>query len=239
MLLDIHGRPLIEHAWRRARHSGASQVVIATDDERIASAARGFGAEVQMTASSHPSGSDRIAECARLSGWPQDRIVVNLQGDEPLMPARCLDQVADLLARHPGADVATLYAPIEDPLEVNDPNAVKVVARHDSQAVYFSRSAIPFARDHETAGEAMAAGIHYRRHLGIYAYRRSALEWFVNTPPTPLERAEKLEQLRFLECGRRIVVARAAARIPAGVDTRNDLERVRAALAADPENPPS
>jgi 3-deoxy-manno-octulosonate cytidylyltransferase (CMP-KDO synthetase) len=152
------------------------------------------------------------------------------------MPADCLDQVADLLERHPGSDVATLYATIGNPAEVSDPNAVKVVARRDGQAIYFSRSAIPAARDFGSAQEAMTAGVRYRRHLGLYAYRRSALEWFVKTPATPLERTEKLEQLRFLEHGRPVILARAQASIPAGVDTIEDLERVRAALSSLPEH---
>ncbi len=227
MLLEVSGRSLLEHTWRRALDSAAGQVVIATDNNQIHSVATAFGAEVVMTASSHRSGSDRIAECARIQGWKEDQVIVNLQGDEPLMPAECLDQVASLLGAHPDTDVATLYALVASAAEVNNPNVVKVVARHDGHALLFSRSGIPVARDFNDVAEAMSSGIKWRRHLGLYAYRRRALDWFAKTPATPLEMAEKLEQLRFLECGRRIVLARARMDIPPGVDTQADLDRVR------------
>jgi 3-deoxy-manno-octulosonate cytidylyltransferase (CMP-KDO synthetase) len=227
LLLDIHGRTLLEHVWRRAMQSPARQVVIATDDDGILQAAAGFGAEAVMTSALHRCGSDRIAECAALMGWSASQIIVNLQGDEPLMPPGCLEQVAALLADNTQADAASLYAAIDSEQELDNPNVVKVVTRMDGQALLFSRAAIPVARDFASAEEAMRSGVEWRRHLGLYAYRREALSWFSRTPATPLERTEKLEQLRFLEHGRRIVLAGASEPIPAGVDTQADLDRVR------------
>ncbi len=221
----IAGKPLIEHAWRRAQGAAADSVVIATDSEEILEAARAFGAEALLTSARHPSGSDRIAECADRLGWDDAALVVNLQGDEPLMPAACLDQVARLLGTHARADVASLYREVDDPAEANDPNAVKVVTAADGRALYFSRARIPHPRDAQAAA---AAG--WKRHIGLYAYRAGALRAFTRTAPTPLEQAEKLEQLRFLESGRTIVMAPACAPIPAGVDTPEDLARVRAIM---------
>ena len=230
-LLEIAGRTLIEHVWRRAQAAAAGGVVIATDAAAIADHARGFGADVVMTAGTHQSGSDRIAECVRRLGWPGDTVVVNLQGDEPLMPPACLDQVAALLAADPLADAASLYWPITDRSEAEDPNVVKVVTDRAGVALYFSRSLLPYPR-----GDADASG--WKRHVGLYAYRVAALQAFTDSGPTPLERAERLEQLRFLENGGRIVLAEAAEFIPAGVDTPADLERVRAVLTDPAENGP-
>jgi len=231
-LLDIAGRPLIEHVWRRACASSARAIVIATDSAEIVKAAATFGARAELTSSEHQSGSDRIAECADRLGWDDDTLVVNLQGDEPLMPAACLDQVAALLAGRADAAAASLYWPITDAAEVADPNAVKVVVGCDGTALYFSRSAIPFARGHADIDTALRAGLAWKRHIGLYAYRAGALRTFAATPPTALESAERLEQLRFLEHGGRIVMAEAAAFIPAGVDTPEDLRRVARLLAA-------
>lgn len=230
LLLDVNGRPLLEHVWRRARASAARHVLIATDDARIEDAARRFGAETVMTAADHASGTDRIAECAALQGWPANQLIVNLQGDEPLMPPECLAQVAGLLASDPSADAASLYAAIEDPEEVSNPNVVKVVTDRAGRALLFSRAAIPHARDFASLAEALGAGVRWRRHLGLYAYRRTALDWFSGTAPTELEKTEKLEQLRFLEHARSIVLAEAAQEIPPGVDTQQDLDRVRSIL---------
>ncbi|NIM70471.1 MAG: 3-deoxy-manno-octulosonate cytidylyltransferase [Xanthomonadales bacterium] len=226
-LLDIAGKPLIEHVWDCARRSAAGEVIIATDDRRIAKAASEFGAEAVMTSSAHRCGSERIAECAGIKGWGGEQIIVNLQGDEPLMPPECLDQVAGLLARSAEADAATLYCPIEDAREVTDPNVVKLVADKQGRALLFSRAAIPCAREHPDATSALEAGVRWLRHLGVYAYRKDALDRFVSRAPTPLEETERLEQLRILEHGGVIQVAEACRRIPAGVDTPEDLERVR------------
>ena len=180
-----------------------------------------------MTSDSHTSGSDRIAECADILDWSDEVLIVNLQGDEPLMPPRCLDQVAQLLRGDPDADVASLYWPIAGQTEAADPNAVKVVTGHDGGALYFSRAEIPFTRDPVAVHEHSRGKYPWKRHIGLYAYRAGALRAFTAMAPSPLEVAEKLEQLRFLESGRRIVMAEACEFIPAGVDTTEDLERVR------------
>lgn len=232
MLRDIAGKPLLQHTWERAQAASAREVIIATDDERIQSCAMEFGAQVVMTSRDHVSGSDRISECARLMSWPEDQIVVNLQGDEPLMPASCLRQVADLLKRHPEASAATLYCEIDSPADLADPNIVKVVKGIGAQALLFSRAAVPHARGYRSTEDAQKAGVKWLRHLGIYAYRRRALTWFSETPPTPLETTEKLEQLRFLEHGQKMVLSRAEDSIPPGVDTAEDLERVTDTLRA-------
>jgi len=223
----IGSAPMIEHVWRAARLSGASEVVVATDDERILEVVEGFGGRAVMTRRDHASGSDRIAECAGVMGWDGGQLIVNLQGDEPEMPPACLDQVAELLAGDPGAAAATLYRPIDSAEEVGDPNAVKVVVSERGQALYFSRSPIPYARGHASVGEALQAGHRWYRHIGLYCYRLAALRSFAAQAPTPLERAEHLEQLRFLEYGERIVIAEASRPIPAGIDTEADLAKVR------------
>lgn len=231
-LAPIAGHPLVEHVFRRARASGAAQVVIATDSIEIQRAAQAFGATAVMTCESHTSGSDRIAEAADILGWPDEQLVVNLQGDEPLMPPQCLDQVAGLLRRETAADVASLYWPISGHEQARDPNVVKVVTGRDGCALYFSRSEIPHARDPATV-HAAAHGRHaWKRHIGLYAYRAGALRAFAAMAPSPLEAAEKLEQLRFLESGHRIAMAEACEFIPAGVDTPEDLERARRMLEA-------
>lgn len=230
-LAMIAGRSLIEHVWLRACEANASSVVIATDSEQIFQAAASFGAEAVMTDAGHESGSDRIAECADLKGWDDQTLIVNLQGDEPLMPPACLDQAAGLLHQDPSADVASLYWPIGTAAEVEDPNVVKVVVDQQGAALYFSRSVIPFPRGSAGLGQALAEGISWNRHIGLYAYRAGALRAFAGMQATPLESLEKLEQLRFLESGRRIVMARASEFIPAGVDTPGDLERVQKLLS--------
>jgi 3-deoxy-manno-octulosonate cytidylyltransferase (CMP-KDO synthetase) len=227
VLLDIAGKPLLQHVWKRAKESNARSVVVATDDERIVKAAESFGAQVVLTRSDHQSGSDRIAECASLLGWPDEQLVVNLQGDEPLMPAACLDQVAALLDQRKECEVASLYWPISTAEEVQNPNAVKVVTDARGVALYFSRYPIPFARGYADIATAMADGCEWKRHLGLYAYRLAALRLYTCSEPTPLERAERLEQLRIMEQGGRIAMAKACQRIPAGVDTQDDLDRIR------------
>lgn len=232
-LLDIAGRPMIEHVYRRACESGALEVVVATDDARIARAAEAFGAEVCMTSAQHASGTDRIAEVARLRGWADEAVVVNLQGDEPLMPPGLLRQVAETLLAHPAADMATLAAALRDAGQLFDPNTVKVVLDRDGYALYFSRATIPWHRDRFARGTQpepdWSEGI--LRHLGIYAYRAGFLAGYAELPASPLERIESLEQLRVLWNGGRIAVDVANEAPPAGVDTAEDLERVRAVLA--------
>lgn len=227
VLLDLAGKSMLQHVWQRAVDSSAESVVIATDDERIVAVAESFGAQAVLTGTDHQSGSDRIAECAQLLAWPDENLVVNLQGDEPLMPPACLDQVAALLDQRADCEVASLYWPITESGEVQNPNAVKVVTDAENRALYFSRASIPYTRDYAGVDEALHAGFEWKRHLGLYAYRLEALRRFTACPPTPLEMAERLEQLRIMEQGGRIAMARACEFIPAGIDTADDLNRVR------------
>ncbi len=229
-LLPIAGRPLLEHVFLRAGESAASSVVIATDSTEIQAACRSFGAEAVLTSSQHQSGSDRIAECIDTLGWPDDTLVVNLQGDEPLMPPDCLDQVAEVLHSTSEAAAASLYWPIESADEVGDSNVVKVVTDRAGRALYFSRAPIPHPRG-RAVSDVLSQGFGWKRHIGLYAYRAGALKAFTSMPPSPLEQLEKLEQLRFLEAGRVIRMERARRFIPAGVDTPDDLRRVEKILA--------
>ncbi len=232
-LLPLAGKPLIQWVYERARRSGAQQVIVATDDERIARAARSFGAEVRLTATTHASGTDRIAEVARREQWGDADIVVNVQGDEPLMPETLIDQVAAVLAARPGTDIATLAVPLESVAALLDPNVVKVVTDLQQRALYFSRAPIPWSRDGAPAGLA-SQGSHAgaRRHLGIYAYRVAALHRMAALPPSALELLEQLEQLRALDNGMDIRVADALVAPGADVNTKADLAAVEALLAA-------
>jgi 3-deoxy-manno-octulosonate cytidylyltransferase (CMP-KDO synthetase) len=230
-LRDLAGKPLIRHVYERACESGARRVVVATDDERVRDACAGFGAEVCMTAAQHPSGTDRLAEAARSLGFPEDEIVVNLQGDEPLMPPAVLAQVAANLQTRPDSSMATLCAPILADAELFNPNVVKVVTDRGGYALYFSRAPIPWHRDAFSAQpHRLPAQTSYFRHLGIYAYRCGFLARFVAWAPAPLERAEALEQLRVLWNGGRIHVDVASEIPPPGVDTPEDLEVAAAEL---------
>ena len=232
-LLPIAGVPMIEHVYRRACESGANDVVIATDDERIREAASRFTDRICMTSANHASGTDRIAEAVRQLGWPDDVIIVNLQGDEPLMPPGLLAKVAETLESHPDADMATLAVPLNDPDQLFDINSVKVVADRSGYALYFSRATIPWKRDiyhsDQPAQAAWLEGVH--RHLGIYAYRAGFLAGYAALPVSPIEQMESLEQLRVLWNGGRIAVDFVDAAPPAGVDTAEDLARVAAELA--------
>jgi 3-deoxy-manno-octulosonate cytidylyltransferase (CMP-KDO synthetase) len=221
-LKDIAGKPMIEWVYRQTLSSGASDVLVATDDERIAGACRTFGARVELTAADHASGTDRIAELARRFGWDDQQIVVNVQGDEPLISPLCIAQVARLLAWRPEATIATLVAPLGAAGEFHDPNIVKVVTDREGWALYFSRAPIPWPRD---GGIPMV-----RRHIGLYAYRTGGLKAITSAPPCALEETEKLEQLRALWLGHRIVVADAVEPPSPAVDTEQDLERVRRML---------
>jgi 3-deoxy-manno-octulosonate cytidylyltransferase (CMP-KDO synthetase) len=228
-LLPLAGKPMVQWVHERARASHAVDVVIATDDERIASAARGFGADVAMTARTHLSGSDRIAEVAAARGWAETDIVVNVQGDEPLIPPAVIDQVAQLLATHVRADIATLAVKLDAAADLSEPNIVKVACDATGRALYFSRAAIPWNRDAPTT--LLPAHL---RHVGIYAYRVSALRSLAEMPAGRLEQIEKLEQLRALENGMEIRVALAVERPLADVNTAADLERAERALAVRP-----
>ena len=229
-LLAIAGKSLIQRVWDCANCAAAAEVVIATDNEAILEAATEFGARCLMTRSDHASGSDRIAECVDQLAWPDETVVVNLQGDEPLMPSECLDQVATLLDRDTGAMAASLYHVIDDADEISNPNAVKVVIDGRGRALYFSRSVIPSHRPWATLDAALADGCAWKRHVGLYAYRAGALKRMAALQPTRLERMERLEQLRILESGGAIAMAQAVRPVPAGVDTPADLDRVRRAF---------
>ena len=218
-LRDVNGRSVIEHVYRRGCESAAREVIIATDDERIANAAEGFGAKVCMTGDQHRSGTERIAEVANLFDWSDDTIVVNLQGDEPTMPAELIDQCAELLD-HSAADVSTLASPIASEADFNNPNVVKVILNERQEAMYFSRAPIPYSRNADQRDAARQAALH---HHGIYAYRCGVLRRLVAADPSPLEIAEKLEQLRALWLGMIIHVGRPAIRPGPGVDTEEDL----------------
>lgn len=226
-LLDIAGKPMIQHVYERAKASDAARVVIATDDQRIVEAGNGFGAEVVMTDTSHESGTDRLQQVASILALPKDHIIVNVQGDEPLIPARVINQVAENLQNNQSSGIATLIEAIEDYETVMDPNAVKVVRGEDGNALYFSRAPIPWDRDHFAQQQTLPNTHHFFRHIGIYAYRVQFLHDFVQWPIGALEAIEKLEQLRALEHGVKIHTAQSLEAIPAGVDTQTDLDTVR------------
>ncbi len=228
-LRDIAGKPMLEWVYERARCCAAGEVLIATDDERIASVARGFGADVVMTSVDHQSGTDRIAEVAAQRGWADRDIVVNLQGDEPAMPAALIEQVAALLEEYPDADIATLAAAVRDRDEYFDPNTVKVVTDREGRALYFSRAPIPWYRDEAPTDSLPGA----RRHIGLYAYRVGALRRLAALPPAPPEVAEKLEQLRALFNDLEIRVGEAVTLPGPDVNTVEDLARVSARLLGE------
>ena len=227
-LLDIAGKPMVQRVWEQARLSGASDVVIATDDQRISDAAEDFGASVCMTATDHPSGTDRLQEVAAHFGWKDEQIVVNVQGDEPMIPPAVIDQVAANLAEQSAAGIATLCEGITELSELVDSNAVKVVFDKAGMALYFSRATIPWPREQFKSGQqAMPAQGRWYRHIGIYAYRTAFLHQYVTWQPAPLEQLEQLEQLRALYNGTGIHVAPALEQVPGGVDTQADLDAVR------------
>jgi 3-deoxy-manno-octulosonate cytidylyltransferase (CMP-KDO synthetase) len=231
-LLTLGGKPMIQRVYECARRSSARQVIIATDDERIAQVARGFGAEVRMTASTLASGTDRVAAVAVGERWGDAHIVVNVQGDEPLMPEALIDQVAAELAAHPAADIATLAVPLQSVSVLLDPNVAKVVTDLQRRALYFSRAPIPWSRDGAPDGLAsQSSHAGARRHLGIYAYRVSALRRIAAQPPSEHELLEQLEQLRALDHGMNIRVADALVASGIEVNTAADLARVEALLA--------
>ncbi|WP_298720497.1 3-deoxy-manno-octulosonate cytidylyltransferase [uncultured Oceanisphaera sp.] len=227
-LADIHGKPMILRVAEQAQRSGAGRVVVATDDVRIRDALAASGVEVCMTGAHHESGTERLAEVVELLGLAADDIVVNVQGDEPLLPPALVDQVAGLLAGS-DAPMATLATPLEHAAQLTDPNVVKVVQSEAGRALYFSRSAIPFDRDGMADGTPDVG--HCRRHIGIYAYRAGFIRRYLALPVSPLEQLEKLEQLRVLWHGESIALSDACEIPPSGVDTPEDLEEVRRQLA--------
>lgn len=223
VLLPVGGRPMLERVYARARASGATEVVIATDDERIARVAADFGASVCLTDPALPSGTDRIAAAAAARGEAADQVIVNLQGDEPFMPPAVIAQVAHLLEGDDAPDIATVCEPLATREDWTNPNIVKVARTLDDFALYFSRAPIPFLRDGE-----WTPGPLYRRHVGLYAYTVGFLRRYVAWPAATLEETEKLEQLRALAHGARIRVPDAVAPCGVGVDTPADLARADA-----------
>ena len=230
-LLELGGRPLVQRVVERARESGAESVTVATDDERILRAVENFGGAAVMTSTDHHSGSDRVAEAVEILGLPGETIVVNVQGDEPDMPAALIDQVAALLADDAEAVMATASGELENLGQLTDPSVVKVVTDRRGYALYFSRATIPWVRGDDHSGFDEEAAHHVRRHIGIYAYRAGYIRVFAARPPSPLERLERLEQLRALWHGEKIACGEAVAAPAPGIDTPADLERARRRFA--------
>lgn len=223
-LVDLCGKPLLQHVYECACETNADTVVIATDDKRIADVAESFGAVVCMTSDRHVSGTDRIAEVAEKMFWKDDDVVVNLQGDEPLTPKSIITQVADNLHQNPEAVCSTLSASLTTRDEVSNPNIVKVVSDINGFALYFSRASIPYDRDQVITDDDLS---EYQRHIGIYAYRVGFLKQYSNLPVSKLEKYESLEQLRILSSGKKIHVAEAIELPGHGVDTPEDLAQVK------------
>ena len=230
-LADIAGKPMIQHVWEKAQQAGANRVIIATDHEEIEQVAKTFGAEVCMTSTEHNSGTERLAEVIEKMAIADDEIIVNVQGDEPLIPPVIIQQVAQNLAQNQ-VNMATLAVKLETKEELFNPNCVKVVTDQKGMALYFSRAAIPFARDHfADCNDAFVASQSYLRHIGIYAYRAKFVNQYIRWQPTVLEKLESLEQLRALWYGEKIHVELAKEAPQVGVDTLEDLERVRQILS--------
>ena len=225
-LADIGGKPMVIRVAERAQQSLAQSVVVATDSPEIQAACDEYRIECLLTSADHPTGTDRIAEVAQLLKLPADTLVVNVQGDEPLIPPELINQVAQTLADNAACAISTVAVPIVDVAEITNPNVVKVVLNRANEALYFSRATIPFVRDPDSK-----QAITHLRHLGIYAYRADFLEAYTRLEPAPPEQAEALEQLRALWNGYRIAVHTASEAPPAGVDTAEDLERVRRIFA--------
>ncbi|AXN30034.1 3-deoxy-manno-octulosonate cytidylyltransferase [Vibrio coralliilyticus] len=228
-LADIGGKPMIQWVYEQSLQAGAERVVVATDDARVESAVQAFGGVVCMTSSEHESGTERLAEVVKVMNIPDDHVIVNVQGDEPLIPPAIITQVANNLASSQ-APMATLAVEISHEDEVFNPNAVKVLTDKDGYAMYFSRATIPWDRDNfANGGKVIAQPL--MRHIGIYAYRAGFINTYINWEPTALEKIESLEQLRVLWYGEKIHVEVAKQAPPAGVDTPEDLEVVRKLIA--------
>ena len=227
-LVDIHGKPMVVHVMEKARESGAERVIVATDHPEVADAVRAAGGEVCMTRADHQSGTERLAEVIEHYQFADDTVIVNVQGDEPMIPPVIIRQVAENLAGA-SAGMATLAVPITSAEEAFNPNAVKVVRDAQGYALYFSRATIPWERD-RFAQSREAIGDHFLRHIGIYAYRAGFIRRYVRWEPSQLEQIELLEQLRVLWYGEKIHVDVAKAIPSVGVDTPDDLQRVRAAM---------
>lgn len=234
-LLDIHGKPMIQWVVEQANKSGAEQVIVATDDQRIADVVTGFGGQALMTSADHQSGTERLAEVVDVYGFQPETIIVNVQGDEPLIPSEIIQQVAHVLGQQDLASMATLATPLLSVDELMNPNVVKVVRDKFNYALYFSRAPIPYDRDGQVLAQTASLQAtkikQWHRHLGIYAYRAQFIREYANMMETELEQLEKLEQLRVLYHHQKIIVDDAHQVPLAGVDTQEDLERVRSYLA--------
>jgi len=231
-LIDLNGKPMVVRVAERAMQSGATRVLVATDDARIAAACDGAGVACVKTRHDHPTGTDRLSEVAALLNLPDDAVVVNVQGDEPLIPARVIDQVAAMLEANPNAAIATLCHPIHDVADVTNPNVVKCVISEVGEALYFSRAPIPFARDAWREGvNSIPDGLPMYRHIGLYACRAGFLRRFPQLSIPAIERYEALEQLRALAHGFRIAVAVVEEALPPGIDTPEDYELLKAAYS--------
>lgn len=237
-LREIHGKPLIQWVVECARRSSARDIIVATDDPRVARVVEGFDAQVCLTAGDHASGTDRLAEVVQSRGYDDDHVVVNLQGDEPLMPAAVIDQVAGNLLARPETEMATVCSRIRTLEELFDPHVVKVVSDASDHALYFSRAAIPWDREEFPCHQQLPVHSTHFRHIGLYAYRAGFLARFVGWSPCPLETTEKLEQLRALYHGARIHVAEAVEEPGPGVDTETDLLAVAERLQQGPHARP-
>jgi len=233
-LLDIAGKPMVQHVYEQASDCDALSVIVATDDTRIADAVKQFGGDVCMTSAAHPSGTDRLAEVASIMGYADEDIIVNMQGDEPLIPPKLIQQVAKDLSEFKDASISTICTPIDTVEDLFNPNVVKVVLDRLGYAIYFSRATIPWHRDAFMLDkEAIPVNVQYYRHLGIYAYRSRFLKQYSSLQVSPLEQIESLEQLRAIWHGYRIHVSLAAEPPGMGVDTEEDLNQVRSILLAN------
>ncbi|MDH2911463.1 3-deoxy-manno-octulosonate cytidylyltransferase [Kosakonia cowanii] len=228
-LVDINGKPMVVHVLERARESGAERIIVATDNEEVMAAVQAVGGEVCMTRADHQSGTERLAEVVEKCGFSDETVIVNVQGDEPMIPPAIIRQVADNLAARRDVGMATLAVPIESAEEAFNPNAVKVVMDAQGYALYFSRATIPWDRDRFAASRE-TIGDSFLRHIGIYGYRADFIRRYVSWQTSPLEQIEMLEQLRVLWYGEKIHVDVASVVPGTGVDTPEDLERVRQAM---------
>ena len=227
VLIDIGGKPMLQHVYENARESGANSVVIATDNNQVAEVAEGFGATVCMTSSDHQSGSERLAEAVEARDYEPDEIVVNLQADEPFMPPKVIRQVAAALDDHSNVKVASVCEAMTSVDELLDPNTVKVILNRRHFAMYFSRSPVPWQKALDQQSGEIDFNNCYYRHIGIYASRVSFLGEYIEIPSCPLEGLEKLEQLRILWNGIKIFMTISDTAIPPGIDTESDLKRAR------------
>lgn len=233
-LKDIGGKPMVVRVAERALQSGAKDVMVATDHLDILAACEAHGVKAVLTSPDHPTGTDRLAETVEKMGLPLGAIVVNVQGDEPLIPPEVISQVAQLLEDHPECDMATAAHPIDSIQEFMSPNVVKVALDNNNNAITFSRAPIPWPRDaFRENPDALPEGLHPLRHIGLYAYRVKFLKQYPKWEQAPIERWESLEQLRALWYGVKIAVTILPGALPAGVDTPEDLERVREAFAQE------